>query len=410
MRKYSIAGILIVLGIVILFVFYAGEKRGPVQTQAAGPETHPIYLNQEKLRDVARLISYEEKLLSIHDFNRADQRPLGKEKVKAKGLYMSGNVFNSPSLFNNLVRIIDETELNAVVIDVKDDLGYLTAPLDIPLAREIQARAHKGAKLGENMRVLYEKNIYPIARIVVFKDPTLASGKTELAIKRADGQPWRDRKGLAWVDPHNREVWQYAVDVAKEAAKMGFREIQFDYVRFPTDGDVKNATYPFATGQSKEDVIKEFLAFAREQLAEYNVFTAADVFGLTTLTLDDMGMGQKYEKIIAEVDYVCPMVYPSHYGVGNYGFTNPNAYPYEVVKASLLDGLKKSAGVESGAIIRPWLQDFNLGSPRYGAPEVRAQIQATYDAGLEEWILWNAGNRYTEAALLPAPAGELYNS
>lgn len=408
LRKYIIASILVILGTIAILIYYGFS--GTAAIQAAGPETDPVRLNQEKLRNVATLMSYDEKLMSLNDFSRKDARPLAKEKVKAKGLYMSGPVFNSSSLFNNLVRIIDETELNAVVIDVKDDLGYLTAPLAIPLAQEIQTRVHKGGNAEKNMRVLYEKDIYPIARIVVFKDPSLASGKTELAIKRADGQPWRDRKGLAWVDPHNREVWQYAVDVAKEAAKMGFREIQFDYVRFPTDGDVKNATYPFATGQSKEDIIKDFLAFAKAELAEYNVFIAADVFGLTTLTLDDMGMGQKYEKIISEVDYVCPMVYPSHYGVGNYGFTNPNAHPYEIVKESLLDGIEKGAKVDSGAIIRPWLQDFSLGSPRYGAAEVRAQIQATYDAGLEEWILWNAGNRYTEGALLPAADKALLDS
>jgi hypothetical protein len=282
---------------------------------------------------------------------------------------------------------------------MKDDMGYLTTTLNIPVAEEIKARTHRGSNILDNMKILYEKDIYPIARIVVFKDPTLAAGKTELAIKSSDGHPWRDRKGLAWVDPHNQEVWKYAVDVAKEAAKMGFREIQFDYVRFPTDGNVKNANYPFATGQKKEDVILDFLAYARAELEEYNVFISADVFGMTTLTTDDMGMGQKYEKIITQVDYVCPMIYPSHYGPGNYGYANPNAYPYEVVKKALLDGLEKSD--DSSVIIRPWLQDFNLGSPRYGSKEVRAQINATYDAGLEEWILWNAGNRYTKEAILP---------
>lgn len=400
LKKYSIVGTLIIIfGIALISAIYTRGESIPSTGDNISQELNSLYLKQQALRDVAMLMSSDEKLYYIkQSYQPADNRPLSREPVKVKGIYMSGSVFNSNSLFNNLRELVVQTELNALVIDMKDDMGYLTAPLDIPLSKEINARTHKGADIKENLKIIAENNIYPIARIVVFKDPTLAEGNPELSIKGSDGKPWRDRKGLAWVDPHNKEVWKYAVDVAKEAAKLGFREIQFDYVRFPTDGDVKSATYPFATGQKKEDVILDFLTYAREELEEYNVFLSADVFGLTTLTLDDMGMGQKYEKIITQVDYICPMVYPSHYGPGNYGFANPNAYPYEIVYKSLLDGLKKGEGTP--VIIRPWLQDFNLGSPKYGAKEVRAQIQATYDVGLEEWILWNAGNKYTKAALL----------
>jgi hypothetical protein len=399
LKKYGVIGILIILGMALITAIYARGESTPYLDQGLDNENTGIYLKQQKLRDITQIMTYDEKLYNITRFHPEDNRPVSLVRVKVKGIYMSGSVFNSTSLFNNLVGLVEETELNALVIDMKDDMGYLTTTLNIPVAEEIKARIHRGSNILDNMKILYEKDIYPIARIVVFKDPTLAAGKTELAIKSSDGHPWRDRKGLAWVDPHNQEVWKYAVDVAKEAAKMGFREIQFDYVRFPTDGNVKNANYPFATGQKKEDVILDFLAYARAELEEYNVFISADVFGMTTLTTDDMGMGQKYEKIITQVDYVCPMIYPSHYGPGNYGYANPNAYPYEVVKKALLDGLEKSD--DSSVIIRPWLQDFNLGSPRYGSKEVRAQINATYDAGLEEWILWNAGNRYTKEAILP---------
>lgn len=398
LKKIKLAGILVILTMALITSLYVkGEN---IQTNSNNTETAPenqLYINQKMLRDVDKLMTTDEKVYHLNSFNSVDNRPTTRERVKVKGIYMSGAVFNSPRLFGNLVDLVDTTELNALVIDMKDDMGYLTAPLEIPISQEIKARTHRGANIQENMKILYEKNIYPIARIVVFKDPTLAAGKTELAIKNSDGLLWLDRKGLAWVDPHNKEVWKYAVDVAKEAAKYGFREIQFDYVRFPTDGNVKNAIYPFATGQSKEDVILDFLSYAKKELEEYNVFVAADVFGLTTLTSDDMGMGQKYEKVITQVDYICPMVYPSHYGPGNYGFANPNAYPYEVVKSALLDGLKKAG--DTNVIIRPWLQDFNLGKPRYGSSEVLAQIKATYDAGLEEWILWNASNRYTKDAL-----------
>jgi len=363
--------------------------------QAAGEELPQLLA----LRDPAVLMPPEEKAEFVQLGRKQDWRPLKKEAVKVKGLYMSGAAFNSKKLFDYLVGLVDTTELNALVIDMKDDNGYLSADFDIKLARDLEIRRHRGLNAAENMQLLFSKNIFPIARIVVFKDPSLAEKKPELALRKSDGSIWRDRKKLAWVDPHNREVWEYTVDVAREAAKMGFREIQFDYVRFPSDGDMSDVVYPYADGNKKEDVILEFLRYAKKELEPYNVFVSADVFGLTTMTLDDMGIGQKFEKIMTAVDYICPMVYPSHYGVGNYSFANPNAHPYEVVKNALLDGLKKKG--DAPVIIRPWLQDFNLGSPRYGPAEVRAQIKATYDAGLDEWILWNAGNRYTEGALLP---------
>lgn len=386
-KKYKYLSIVILAAVIITTAFYAS---GAIIPEKNGIQSAPGQ-QAEQPSPSAPPPEPEPQI-------PPDNRPLEKEAVKVKGIYMSGRIFNYSKYFHNLVNIVDETELNALVIDVKDDDGFLTADFDLPLSREIKVRVHKGMDAPENMKLLAEKNIYPIARIVVFKDPSLAEGKPELALKRKDGKIWRDRKGLAWVDPHNKQVWEYTVDVAKEAAKMGFREIQFDYVRFPTDGDVKNAVYPFATGQPKEDVILDFLTYARKELEPYNVFIAADVFGLTTLTTDDMKMGQKFEKVMTQVDYICPMVYPSHYGVGNYGFKNPNAYPYEIVKQALLDAQKKAQG--SPVIIRPWLQDFTLGTPSYGAKEVRAQIKATYDAGLEEWILWNAGNKYTTQALL----------
>ncbi len=391
MNKISkIIGIVCLVGIALGSVLYLKEAVLPEQTVEAAPieENKPEEQVPETPEPPQPEIS-------------PDNRPQEKVPVKVKGIYMTGVVFNYPKFFNSLIDLVERTELNALVIDVKDDAGYLSDPYNIPLAREINSKVHKGMDDEENIKLLLEKGIYPIARIVVFKDPVLAEGRQDLALKTKSGGIWRDRKGLAWVDPHNEEVWKYAVDVAKEAAKKGFREIQFDYVRFPTDGDVENAIYPFANGKAKEDVILEFLNYARAELKPYNVFISADVFGLTTLTLDDMGMGQKYEKIITAVDYVCPMVYPSHYGTGNYGFKNPNAYPYEVVYNALMDAQKKSATVGVSTIIRPWLQDFDLGTPKYGPEQVRAQIKATYDAGLEEWILWNSGNKYTEKALLP---------
>lgn len=389
-KQIKIIGTVALIATALVTAFYAKGASEP----AYPPENIPALT---ELRDPGELMSQREKRELVLNGLNWDNRPLSKEPVKVKGIYMSGAIFNYGKYFANLVQLVEDTELNSIVIDVKDDQGFLTTAINTPIALEIQPRIHKGMDARENMAVLIAKEIYPIARIVVFKDPTLAEKKPELAIRRKDGSVWRDRKGLAWVDPHNKEVWDYAVNVAKEAAKLGFREIQFDYVRFPTDGDMSGIVYPYATGQTKEDVIAEFLAYAKKELEPFNVYLAADVFGLTTLTVDDMGMGQKFEKIMNQVDYICPMVYPSHYGQGNYGFQNPNAHPYEVVKKALEDALRKAEG--SSVIIRPWLQDFNLGIPAYGPAEVQAQIKGTYDAGLEEWILWNAGNKYTAAAL-----------
>jgi hypothetical protein len=391
LKKYLI-GFLVIVGVVFITGLYA---KSDVSTEN---KKHQNINKEEKLKDLSKLMPQIKKEDFIEQEQKNDLRSLKKEPVKVKGLYMSGQAFNSTQLFSSLVNLVEETELNALVIDVKDDLGVLTIDLDVQLAKDLNIRTYRGRDAVENINILLSKNIYPIARIVVFKDPSLAEKKPELALRRQDGTIWRDRKKLAWVDPHHQEVWEYTINIAKEAAKMGFREIQFDYVRFPSDGNMQDVVYPYADGRKKEDVIHDFLRFAKKELEPYNVFLAADVFGLTTMTSDDMGIGQKFEKIITEVDYICPMVYPSHYGPGNYGFANPNAYPYEVVQKALLDGLEKAGDVP--VVIRPWLQDFNLGKPAYGPTEVRAQIKAAYDVGLEEWLLWNARNKYTDNALL----------
>lgn len=320
---------------------------------------------------------------------RTDHRPAKKIPVEVKGLYMTGWVAGIPTLRNRLIQKIDQTELNAVVLDVKDDEGQLTdGDMGVTLAVQIGAAYHK-AKLSDVLTQFEAHQIYPIARIVCFKDPILAKHRPDLAIKMANGQLWRDRRGLSWVDPSNKEVWKYIVDVAKASALLGFREIQFDYVRFLTDGNIKLAVYPNQK-LSKEDSIAAFLTYAKSELVSYNVFLSADVFGLSATASDDIQIGQKFEKIANIVDYICPMVYPSHYAKGTFGLTNPNAYPYETVYQAMLDGMQKNPK----AIIRPWLQDFSLGYPPYTGDHVQAQKNAVYKAGLKEWILWNPSNIY----------------
>jgi|CZCB01.1.fsa_nt_gi hypothetical protein len=311
--------------------------------------------------------------------------------AEVRGVYATGWIAGSSKYFPSLLNFIDKTAINTLVIDVKDDMGTFTYESRIPLAVQIGAGMKKVGDMVALMKTLKERNIYPIARIVVFKDPRLAEARPDLAVKNKSGGVWRDRKGLAWVDPHSREVWKYAVDVAEEAMSFGFKEIQFDYVRFTSDGKISDCVYPYADGKSKEDTIKEFLEYARERLKPYGAVISADIFGLVCSVQDDLGIGQKLEKIGAAVDILSPMVYPSHYYKGTYGLANPNLAPYETVTQSMIDAKNRLAGID--VKLRPWLQDFNLGS-RYGREQIMAQIKALNDQGIRDWLFWNPSCRY----------------
>jgi hypothetical protein len=235
----------------------------------------------------------------------------------------------------------------------------------------------------------------------VFKDPVLAQAMPELAVKTADGSLWHDNKGKAWVDSYNRAVWDYNIAIAREAIELGFSEVQWDYIRFADapKSYLNRAVYPAAAGRTKSDAIREFMLYARGKLADLKVPVTADVFGLTVTTQGDMGIGQQWEKMADAVDVILPMVYPSHFIRGNYGLHNPNSAPYRTIKRSMDDAIKRSKPLTKPATIRPWLQAFTLGPPRYTPAHVRAQIEAVYDAGLKEWVLWNPGSNYDPAAL-----------
>jgi hypothetical protein len=309
-----------------------------------------------------------------------------------------------------LIDVARKTEVNALVIDVKDDRGFVLYPSDVPLAHEIGADTADGhwmsrAKLRAVLDTLAAHRIYPIARIVVAKDPLLASKKLNLAIKRkSDLQPWLDKNGNPWLDPHHREVWQYAADLAREAYNLGFSEVQFDYVRFPDEKRLqREATYPLANGRVRAQVIREQLGFIRRAVKPLPVRVTADVFGLTATDTTDMGIGQKWEMFVDQVDVVLPMVYPSHFARGTYKLRNPNAHPYETIDNALKDALERTRPVPGAAKIIPWYQDFTLGPPHYYAEHIRAQKKAGYDNGFPSWILWNPKSNYTIAALEPRP-------
>ena len=312
------------------------------------------------------------------------------------------------SKLRTLIDVAKKTEINALVIDVKDDRGFVLYPSDVPLAHEIGADTADGhwmsrAKLRSVLDTLAAHKIYPIARIVVAKDPLLARAKLDLAIKRkSDLQPWLDKNGNPWLDPHHREVWQYAADLAREAYHLGFSEVQFDYVRFPDERRLATeATYPLANGRVRAQVIREQLGFLRSTLKPLPMRVTADVFGLTATDTTDMGIGQKWEMFVDQVDVVLPMVYPSHFARGTYKLRNPNAHPYQTINNVLKDAIDRSKPVPNAARIIPWYQDFTLGPPHYYAEQVRAQKKAGYDNGFQSWILWNPKSNYTIAALEP---------
>ena len=340
---------------------------------------------------VERLVLPEERL----NFTRPS---------KVRGLYMNAWAAGSSRRSQALIDLAKRTEINSLVIDVKDASGYVSYPTQVLAAREVGADQEiRIPDLVDLLKRLHHANIYPIARIVVVKDPLFIRGHPEVAVQDTSGGIWIDGKGLIWANLHNRAVWEYHVELAKEVSGVGFPEIQWDYVRFPDAPreDLDRAVFPGAEGRTRRDAVEAFLEYTQSELAESGVEMTLDVFGATTSATSDIGIGQYWERFITSVDVALPMVYPSHYWAGSFAIQDPNGHPYEIVHAALQSGLKRSEAIEGAGTIRPWLQDFTLGLPMYGAPEVRAQIQATYDAGIDEWLLWNPSSRYTEEALAP---------
>src|SRR5213594_2663228 len=327
---------------------------------------------------------------------------------KIKGLYVNAWAFGSPKLWQ-LVRLADETEINAFVVDVKDDTGCLLYPSTVPTAEQIGAnRCVRAKDARARLDTLAKHDIYAIARIVVAKDPLLAERKSGWSVKeRGTGQLWRDRINIAWVDAYNDSVWIYAAKLAQEAAQMGFREVQFDYVRFPDEPRERMATAIFPahrSGQTQREAVREHVALLKDRLKPYGVPVTFDIFGLTaSVTTGDLGIGQVWEDFVSVADVVLPMVYPSHYYRGAFGYAWPNGQPYHVVRSALIDALKRSEPLPGSAEIRPFLQAFTHGRrlPRYTPFEIREQIRAAEDLGITSWVLWNPRSVYQRGSLRP---------
>ena len=317
--------------------------------------------------------------------------------VPVKAIHVTSYHAGRPDLLARLLEVADTTEINSFVVDIKDEAGTVAYNCEVPMAKSLGLVKPRIADVDALIATLRQHNITPIARIVCFQDSELATARPDLAIQSIKGGVWKNAKGLSYTDPYRREVWEYLVQIAEDVAKHGFTEIQFDYVRFPDGPGVKDTVYRDANGMKKADAITGFLAYARERLEPLGVWVSADVFGMTLRVKDDQGIGQIIEQIAHNVDIVCPMIYPSLYYLNSYGLPNPNASPYELVTAALKDAKTRLAG--TGAMVRPWLQDYSWGHVTYGVAEVKAQIRAAEEQGYTEWILWDSSLTYTVGAL-----------
>lgn len=373
------------------------------------------------------------------------------EAVKA--IYMSQCVAGTPSFRKDLVKLTEETEINSIIIDIKDYTGSLVFRSEHPLLKSNGGDGCRSADIREFIESLHEKNIYVIGRITVFQDPYYSSVYPELAVQSASAiesaianstegaaAPWADNKGLSFIDVSSQQFWEYIVAISKESYSMGFDELNYDYIRYPSDGLMRDAIY---INDNKAEAIEIFFKYLYENVHPIGVKMSADLFGYTTILPDDLGIGQQLERALPYFDYIAPMVYPSHYNKGFAGLANPNSDPHKVVFTSMVEGVRRTIAnkttvqtlsgeeifidekvsayyneenvfiatstrkVSSGYYtkevydalkLRPWLQDFDYGG-NYGPEEVRAQIQATYDAGLTSWMLWAPSNRYTRGAL-----------
>ncbi len=320
-----------------------------------------------------------------------------------KAIYWSSWIAGSKTLREPLIDLIDRTELNAVVIDVKDYSGAIAFPVEDPLLNQLGLIEKRITDLPELINRLHQKNIYVIARVSTFQDAYLSKKHPEWAVKRAsDGAVWRDRKGISWLDVKAEPVWRYTVALAKEAYRQGFDEVNFDYIRFPSDGNMKDIAYPFyRSGESKADALEDFFRFLGREMRLAKIPTSADLFGMVCTNYDDLGIGQVLEKAAPHFDFIAPMVYPSHYPPGYMNMKKPATMPYEVINHNMKVAAERLETASSTrAKLRPWLQDFDLGAD-YTAGMINAQKKAVYDNGLDSWMMWDPSNKYTRGAYLP---------
>ena len=320
----------------------------------------------------------------------------GAQPTIVRALYVNRWASQSKRRMAKLIATADSTEINGLVIDMKDEFGlnYKSAN---PAYEKNAGAAARLRDVRALLDTLNAHKIFAIARIVVFKDSVTADRHPEWTIRRTDGSVWRDKKGLAWVNPYHKELWDYNIGVAEELVKLGFREIQFDYIRFPEPyASLPKQVFAGSDNMSKPEALAEFLKQAKTRINKLGVRSTADIFGLVTTVGGALEVGQEWEKISPNVDVVLPMVYPSHYPHGSFGVPLPNAEPYKIITTAIKRARERDEklGIKEPEHIRPWLQAFTLGKPEYGAEQLTAEKKAVYDSGYDGWVMWNQGSIY----------------
>ncbi len=384
------------------------EETSPAETEPV--EEAPVEEETSGIKVIENVGPDKNRTVSLRIVDENNPALPGREAVKVRGIYISGPMAGSTELFQNILDSAAGTEINTVVIDFKDDFGRVVCETESPLIKQLGSTKVYIEDMAGLMKKLKEHHIYAIARIPAFRDAWLPEVQPDWCVKKSDGTVFKDRDDHAWVNPYKEEAWDYLAEIALEAQKLGFDEIQFDYVRFCTEKGMRDAVFAEedTKGRSRTDVILNFMEYEYKKLRAAGLFVSADVFGaIINSDVNADSVGQIYGEMAKHLDYLCPMIYPSHYGPGNFGLEHPDTMPYETV----LEALKKSqmvmdqaaeadGHVSSQAIVRPWLQDFTasyLGEGNYipyGYNEVQRQIQAVKDAGYDEWMLWSAANRY----------------
>jgi hypothetical protein len=344
----------------------------------------------------ARFVGSDEGTQSIAELATLATAPSGGPRtlpIEVRGVHVTMGLASLPGKLDEYLDLQDDG-MTALELDVKDENGEIgfVAPR-VPLASSVgAARDYYAAR--DVARRVHERGLYLVGRIVVFEDPVLSRGRPDLAIRRSDGSVWRDAAGLGWTNPYDRRVWEYNVDVAVAAVRAGFDEIMFDYVRFPSDGDVDRAVYRNERGLAKREAVPGFLRYARSRLAQHDVRIAAAVFGLSGAR--DLGIGQLPRRMAPYLDTVYAMTYPSLFGPGELGLQDPSRTPGATVTRALRRFELTLRG--NDVLVVPWVQDFSFTVP-YGLDEVRAQVDAARLSGAKGYMLWNAEGVYTDGAL-----------
>jgi hypothetical protein len=327
--------------------------------------------------------------------------PVNPNRHALHGIHLTATAAGSKRYRQNqLEKMLTETMINMVVVDIKEEDGHVYVP-GVKMAERAGAYVRDIPDLESWLAELKKRGVYTVARIVCFKDNIMPRREPALGVHNVNGELWHDRKHMTWLDPYNHDAWRYIHLVSLRCAEVGFDEVQYDYIRFPTDGILSQMRFkrPYSR-QAASQALVDFLREGAQLLHPRGMKMSIDVFGLVTSVTTGMGIGQVMEPMSAQVDYVCPMTYPSHYARGEYGLANPNDQPYRTIHMAMRDAIK-SLGPEGAIKLRPYLQDFSLKGRgiRYGAREVRAQIQAAADMGVVDWTLWNARCVYTLPAL-----------